>query len=83
MSDPTPGDKCFTVKITQVDLVEQAVFNPPAGMEGWRNYRVEYCGHAEDCAVEGSIWLPANANPDAVEQLIMGMQAYWKIWSKE
>lgn len=79
----TTQDKCFTVKILPVDLVEQVVFNEPVGMEGWRQYRVEYGGHAENCAVEGSIWLPAYANPESVEQLIMGMQSHGQIWCKK
>jgi hypothetical protein len=42
----------------RVSLVEQAVLNPPAGMEGWRCFRIEYGGHAEHCIAEGVLWVP-------------------------
>lgn len=51
----------------KVNFVEQAVLNPPQGMEGWRNFRIEYGGHARDCIVEGLIWLPPGADRDEVE----------------
>jgi hypothetical protein len=27
-------------------------------MKGWRFYRIEYGGHAEDCIMEKVIWVP-------------------------
>ena len=57
-----------------ISLVEEMVFNPPKGIEGWRCYRIEYGGHAQACLVEGRIWLPSRADPDSIEQLLLGMQ---------
>ena len=51
-----------------VRLVEQMVINSPIGMDGWRMFRIEYGGHAENCLVEGMIWLPQNANAGRVER---------------
>ena len=56
-----------------VSLVEYAVFRRPEGLEGWRLYRIEYGGHAENCITEGSIWLPPNLSPQALED---GIQFY-------
>lgn len=55
------------VKKLPVSLVEQGVFHYPKGMEGWRNFRIEYGGHAEKCIVEGVIWLPPQISADTVE----------------
>jgi len=41
----------------RVSLVEQMVMNPPKGMKDWRMYRIEYGGHAQNCLVEGVVWL--------------------------
>jgi len=30
-------------------------------------FRVEYGGHAEDCLVEGTVWLPADADAQEFE----------------
>ena len=54
----------------RVSLVEHGVFRYPEGLEGWRNYRIEYGGHAEDCITEGSIWLPPNVSSHALEEWI-------------
>lgn len=40
----------------------------------WRRYRIEYGGHAQDCVMEGIIYLPPDGNPDAIVQLILGME---------
>jgi len=42
----------------RVSLVEYGVNTFPEGLEGWRLFRIEYGGHAEDCITEGLIWLP-------------------------
>jgi hypothetical protein len=42
-----------------VSFVEMGVFNyPDPRMKGWRFYRIEYGGHAEDCIMEKVIWVP-------------------------
>lgn len=41
-----------------ISLVEQMVQRPPRNMQGWRMYRIEYGGHAEQCNVEGVVWFP-------------------------
>ena len=51
-------------------LVEYGVFNYPEGLEGWRLYRIEYGGHAENCVYEGMIWLPPTLNPEEIEKLL-------------
>jgi len=43
------------------------VVTPPKGMRNWRMFRVEYGGHAEDCLVEGTVWLPADADAQEFE----------------
>lgn len=58
-----------------VGLTEEMVFNPPKGMEGWREYRIEYGGFHEGCLVEGNIWLPPHADPDFIETILRGMIA--------
>jgi len=47
-----------------VSLVEQAVLNPPSGMAGWRNYRIEYPN-----GMEGLIWLPPGVDREQIESL--------------
>ena len=54
----------------KVSLVEQMVNTYPKGMEGWRFYRIEYGGHAEDCLCEGNIWLQTIADSREVENLL-------------
>ena len=49
-------------------------------LSGWQQYRFEYGGHAQDCLYEGRLLLPPDVDPDAVSQLIMGMQAYGERW---
>jgi hypothetical protein len=56
-----------------IDLTEEMVYNPPRNMEGWREYRIEYGGIHQDCLVEGSIWLPRHADPDAIVAILKGM----------
>lgn len=52
-------------------LIEQAVFRyPDERMEGMRYYRIEYCGHARECACEGAIWLPAHVDPERIEAIL-------------
>ncbi len=54
----------------RVSLIEYGVFRHPHGLEGWRLYRIEYGGHAEDCITEGTIWLPPNLSARAIEDLL-------------
>ena len=56
----------------RVSLVEYGVFKYPKGLEGWRCYRIEYGGHAQDCILEGSIWLPPNIRSRDLEEYIQG-----------
>lgn len=52
-------------------LIEQAVFRwPDPCMEGMRFYRIEYCGHARDCAYEGAVWLPPHVDPERIEAIL-------------
>jgi hypothetical protein len=57
-------------KDMRVDLVEQMVMRPPKGMEKWRNYRIEYGGHAQYCVVEGIIWARQEVDPCLLEEAI-------------
>lgn len=54
----------------RVSLVEQMVMNPPHNMEDWRMYRIEYGGHAEECNVEGVVWLPPLVDADEFEIML-------------
>jgi len=56
--------------LMKVSLVECAVFRYPKGLEDWRAYRIEYGGHAENCVVEGFIWLPKNLDAEMIEKLL-------------
>ena len=42
----------------RISLVEYGIFRYPEGLEGWRCFRMEYGGHAQDCIKECVIWLP-------------------------
>ena len=55
-----------------VSLIEEMVFHPPEGMEGWRAYRIEYGGHAEACVMSGSIWLPPGVSQEAIARILRG-----------
>ena len=72
------------MELLPVDATEEMTMDPdalPSAMRGWRCYRIEYGGCNEDCIYEGRVMLPPQASPDALVQLIMGMQAYEKIWA--
>ena len=52
-------------------LVEEMILNDeflPAGMAGWRRFRIEY-GFECSCP-EGTIYLPPGVDPDVVETLL-------------
>jgi hypothetical protein len=52
-----------------IDCTEEAVFNPNAfrgELPGWRYYRLEYGGHAQDCLFEGRLLLPPEADVEKV-----------------
>lgn len=53
-----------------VSLIEIAVYRYPRGMNGWRAYRVEYGGHAEDCLLETTLWLPENVDAREIEEIL-------------
>ena len=59
-----------------ISFVEYGVFRYPPGLEGWRCYRIEYGGHAEDCIKECVIWLPPNLDPDDIEALYRKAQGF-------
>ena len=65
--DSAPG------AVMPTSLIEQGVLNYPAGMEGWRMYRIEYGGHAENCLCEGTIWLPPDADRWSFERFLQRM----------
>lgn len=54
----------------------------PTPYSTWRRYRIEYGGHAEECQMEGVIYLPPSADPEAVVALIRGMEALDMEWHK-
>lgn len=73
------------IKILDVDTTEEYVMNQealPEPLRGWRHHRVEYGGCNEDCLYEGRILLPPRADPLAVVQLLLGMQAYEEMWTE-
>ena len=46
-----------------LQLVEQMILNYdalPKEFLGWRNFRIEYGGHAEQCIMERTIFVPPN-----------------------
>lgn len=55
----------------RINLIEQVVYHYPKGLEGWRMYRIEYGGHAENCVYEGMIWLPGWVDPEQTEGILM------------
>lgn len=64
--------RCFV----DVGLIEQIIMNysavpPEFGVPGneWRNYRIEYGGHAESCFMERVIYLPRLSDPYVIELL--------------
>ena len=57
-------------KSQHVSLVQYMVYHYPEGLEGWRLYRIEYGGHAEDCITEGTIWLPPTVDSVLIEQIL-------------
>ena len=72
------------IRIIDIDTTEEFILNPaalPEALRGWRNYRIEYGGPNECCIWEGRLMLPPRADPQSVANLIMGMQAYEKIWT--
>ena len=77
------SDKHMTVKILDIDTTEEMVMNPdafPEELRGWRYYRIEYGGCNEDCLYEGRVLLPRHADPNAITDMIMGMQAREEMW---
>ena len=73
-----------TVKILDIDLIEEMVMNPdalPEPLRKYRHYRISYGGVNEECLYEGRILLPPTADSDVVAQLLMGLQAFGEIWS--
>lgn len=62
----------------KVSLVEQIVNTPPRNMQGWRMYRIEYGGHAEQCNVEGTVWLPSGAGQADLDYLEFLFNVVWQ-----
>jgi hypothetical protein len=60
-------------KNMRVGLVEEFIMNysalPPA-FAGWRRYRIEYGGHAQECLREETIYLPPWVDPDRIEAIL-------------
>lgn len=55
------------------DVTEEMVLNPnalPEQMRGMRRYRIEYGGHAEDCVMECTVYLPAHVDVEILEDLL-------------
>ena len=78
------SDKHVKIKILDIDTTEELVLNPdafPEELRDWRCYRIEYGGCNEDCLWEGRVLLPAHADPNAIADMIMGMQAREEIWT--
>lgn len=68
-----------------VGLIEQFILNygavpPEFGVAGneWRNYRIEYGGHAQSCFMEKVIYLPRYSDPYVIELLFDLWQAKTK-----
>lgn len=55
----------------RVNAVEEMILNEESKVYGWRCFRLEYGGHAEDCIIEGRIWIP----PDKLDQTYEIMDA--------
>lgn len=73
------------IKVVAIDTTEEGVLNPdalPAELRGWRYYRIEYGGCNEECLWEGRVLLPPRADPTALVQLILGMQAHEQLWEE-
>lgn len=75
VNDRYPDDDAESV---YVSLTEEMVLNPsamPTGLEKWRQYRIEYGGHAESCVVEKVIYLPRCADAYVLDMLFDFWQA--------
>jgi len=73
----------ISIKLLSIETTEEMVMRPELLAEplrGWRYYRIEYGGTNQDCLWEGRIMLPPTADPDALVQLLLGMQAHGQIW---
>lgn len=68
--DSAPGAIPGETGAMRIDLIEQAVLTSPRGMEGWRMFRIEYGGHAENCLCEGTIWLPPDADRESIGRFL-------------
>ena len=74
-----------TIKIVDVSPTEEMVMNDkalPEDLRGWRCYRFEYGGANEDCLYEGRMLLPPSSDPEAIADLVMGMQAHEELWKE-
>jgi hypothetical protein len=47
-----------------IDAVEEMILNEENPIYGWKKFRLEYWDHAENCIVEGVIYIP----PDKLEK---------------
>ncbi len=80
--EPENLDSMHSIRLVDVDTVEEFIQNEDFPLKKWRAYRIEYGGHAEDCIAEGRIFLPEEADPNLLVQLLMGMQGYHQIWKE-
>jgi hypothetical protein len=79
VSNSAPNDY-LGERVSDIDHIEEAILNPNFAKGGfyadWRRYRIEYGGHAQNCVMEGTIYLPPHADATAIVQLILGMEAW-------
>ena len=65
----------------RVSAVEELIVNKKSKIYGWRTFRLEYGGHAEDCIVEGRIYIPPDRLDkcreiiDQIEDLLTGVNS--------
>ena len=50
-----------------VNDVEEMILNEESPVYGWRMFRLEYGGHAQDCIVEGHVFIPPEKCDKAYE----------------
>lgn len=62
----------------RVSAIEEFIMNEKSKIYGWRTFRLEYGGHAEDCIVEGRVYIPPDVLGstreiiDKIEKLLSG-----------
>jgi hypothetical protein len=51
-------------------FIEEVVFHPPEGMDGFRFFRIEYGGVNEESVMTGAVWIPPGLDPYKIERLL-------------